>query len=66
MAAEYRQVEFGIWRCFLQVIAILDRLKDGKNNSEGQSKDQLESPNLSEGDEDWNRDDTDEGVIYIK
>ncbi|KAJ6845150.1 putative ribosome-binding factor A, chloroplastic [Iris pallida] len=48
-----------------RVIAILDRLKDEKS-SEGEHVEQSEEPNLSEDDGDWDKDDPDEGIIYIK
>ncbi|KAJ6838239.1 putative ribosome-binding factor A, chloroplastic [Iris pallida] len=48
-----------------RVIAILDRLKDEKS-SEGEDVEQSEEPNLSEDDGDWDKDDPDEGIIYIK
>lgn len=43
----------------------MDRLKNEKS-SDGQDKDQSESHNLSEEDGEWDKDDTDEGIIYIK
>ncbi|XP_039146425.1 LOW QUALITY PROTEIN: probable ribosome-binding factor A, chloroplastic [Dioscorea cayenensis subsp. rotundata] len=49
-----------------RVIAILDRLKEEKKNSENQDKEQLEQSNSLEDDGDWDKDDTDEGIIYIK
>ncbi|KAM0942340.1 putative ribosome-binding factor A, K domain-like, alpha/beta [Dioscorea sansibarensis] len=49
-----------------RVIAILDRLKEEKKNSENQDKERLEQSNSSEDDGDWDKDDTDEGIIYIK
>lgn len=48
------------------MIAILDRLKEEKKNSENQDKEQLEQSNSLEDDGDWDKDDTDEGIIYIK
>lgn len=48
-----------------RVIAILDRLKNEKN-SDGQEHEQSESPNLSAEDGERDKDDTDEGIIYIK
>lgn len=49
-----------------RVIAILDRLKNEKTNPDGQDKEQSESPDISEEDGEWGKDDTDEDVIYIK
>jgi len=44
----------------------LDRLKNEKKNSEGEDKDQSVSPNLTEEDGEWNKDDMDDGIIYVK
>lgn len=48
------------------MLAILDRLKEEKNNSAADDVEQLEPLNTSEEDGDGDRDDQDEGVIYIK
>lgn len=48
-----------------RVIAILDRLKN-ENSLEGQGAEQSEVPNAPDDDEDWEKDDPDEGIIYIK
>lgn len=49
-----------------RVIAILDRLKNEKDNSEGEDDEQSESPDLPDEDGEWDKDDRDEDVIYIK
>ncbi|WOK95341.1 hypothetical protein Cni_G04048 [Canna indica] len=49
-----------------RVLAILDRLKEEKNIPEGQDGEQLEPLNSPEEDGDGDRDDQDEGIIYIK
>lgn len=48
-----------------QVIAILDRLKDERESSGPKDEGQAEVPNLSQEDRDWNKDDPDEGIIYV-
>ena len=48
------------------MIAILDKLKNENKNSEGEDKDLAESPTLSEEEREWDKDDTDEGIIYVK
>lgn len=50
----------------MQVIAILDRLKNEKNSDGQNQQEQSESTNLSEEDGEGSKDDTDEGIIYIK
>ncbi|XP_042493523.1 probable ribosome-binding factor A, chloroplastic [Macadamia integrifolia] len=49
-----------------RVIAILDRLKDEKKAVEVQDEGQSESSYPSEDDRDWDADDPDEGIVYIK
>ena len=44
----------------------MNRLKNEKKNSEGEDKYQSESPNLSEEDGEWDKDDIDESIIYVK
>ncbi|XP_072993485.1 probable ribosome-binding factor A, chloroplastic [Typha latifolia] len=49
-----------------RVLAILDRLKDEKNFAEGQDAEEpSEQSNVSEED-DWDKDEPDEGIVYVK
>ncbi|XP_043715009.1 probable ribosome-binding factor A, chloroplastic [Telopea speciosissima] len=49
-----------------RVIAILDKLKNEKKSVEDQDEGQSESSYPSEDDRDWDVDDPDEGIVYIK
>ncbi|KAM1211101.1 hypothetical protein ACFX2G_002882 [Malus domestica] len=49
-----------------RVIAILDKIKNEKKDSETQDEEQLESSEAPEDDVDWEADDPDEDIIYIK
>ncbi|KAL6209509.1 hypothetical protein ACLB2K_020449 [Fragaria x ananassa] len=49
-----------------RVIAILDRIKNEKKNGEIQDEDQLESSDTPQDDKDWEDDDPDEDIIYVK
>nr|DAD47000.1 TPA_asm: hypothetical protein HUJ06_016937 [Nelumbo nucifera] len=49
-----------------RVIAILDRLKNEKKNAESHDEGKSQSSDLSEDDRDWDVDDPDDGIIYIK
>ncbi|KAM1862495.1 hypothetical protein ACFX14_002950 [Malus domestica] len=49
-----------------RVIAILDKIKNEKKDSETQGEEQLESSEAPEDDVDWEADDPDEDIIYIK
>uniref|UniRef100_A0A5B7AD62 Ribosome-binding factor A n=1 Tax=Davidia involucrata TaxID=16924 RepID=A0A5B7AD62_DAVIN len=50
-----------------RVIAILDRIKNGKKIAEIQVDDQYESSNLPQDEREWEEDDPDdEGIIYVK
>ncbi|XP_077246214.1 ribosome-binding factor A family protein [Tasmannia lanceolata] len=49
-----------------RVIAILDRLKNEKSTSEDQEEVQSDISHLSRDDGDWDKDDPDEGIIYIE
>lgn len=48
------------------MIAILDRIKAEKNNAEGQVDELSDSSNSIQYDEDWEGDDPDEDIIYVK
>lgn len=48
------------------MIAILDRIKNEKKNGEIQDEDQLESSDTPQDDKDWEDDDPDEDIIYVK
>ncbi|KAB2603259.1 ribosome-binding factor A [Pyrus ussuriensis x Pyrus communis] len=50
----------------LQVIAILDKIKNERKDEEIQDEEQLESSEAPEDDGDWEADDPDEDIIYIK
>jgi len=49
------------WRLF-QVIAILDKIKAEKGSGEGKT----EPSDSTEDDQDWEVDDPDEDIIYVK
>ncbi|KAM1105952.1 hypothetical protein ACFX13_002913 [Malus domestica] len=49
-----------------RVIAIFDKIKNEKKDSETQDEEQLESSEAPEDDGDWEADDPDEDIIYIK
>ncbi|TQD82523.1 hypothetical protein C1H46_031904 [Malus baccata] len=49
-----------------RVIAILDEIKNEKKDSETQDEEQLESSEAPKDDVDWEADDPDEDIIYIK
>ncbi|XP_061977877.1 probable ribosome-binding factor A, chloroplastic [Populus nigra] len=49
-----------------RVIAILDRIKAEKDNAEGQVDELSDSSNSIQYDEDWEGDDPDEDIIYVK
>ncbi|KAF3435808.1 hypothetical protein FNV43_RR22900 [Rhamnella rubrinervis] len=49
-----------------RVIAILDRIKDEKKTAESEDDEQIDSSDASLGDKDWEDDDPDEDIIYIK
>ncbi|CAN6555293.1 unnamed protein product [Malus baccata var. baccata] len=49
-----------------RVIAILDKIKNEKKDSETQDEEQLESSEAPKDDVDWEADDPDEDIIYIK
>lgn len=48
------------------MIAILDRIKDEKKTAENEDDEQMKSSNASLDDKDWEDDDPDEDIIYIK
>ncbi|XP_009378472.2 probable ribosome-binding factor A, chloroplastic [Pyrus x bretschneideri] len=49
-----------------RVIAILDKIKNERKDEEIQDEEQLESSEAPEDDGDWEADDPDEDIIYIK
>ncbi|KAG2705853.1 hypothetical protein I3760_05G074600 [Carya illinoinensis] len=49
----------------LQVIAILDKIKNEKNNEESQDVEQSDPSNVSQDDGHWEGDDPDEDIIYV-
>ncbi|XP_050370839.1 probable ribosome-binding factor A, chloroplastic [Argentina anserina] len=49
-----------------RVIAILDRIKNDKKDGQMQDEEQLESSDSLQDDKDWEDDDPDEDIIYIK
>ncbi|XP_068325519.1 probable ribosome-binding factor A, chloroplastic [Pyrus communis] len=49
-----------------RVIAILDKIKNERKDEEIQGEEQLESSQAPEDDGDWEADDPDEDIIYIK
>ncbi|OVA12845.1 Ribosome-binding factor A [Macleaya cordata] len=49
-----------------RVIAILDKLKNEKKTVEGQDEGNSDSSDLPKDDEDYDVDDPDEGIIYVK
>lgn len=48
------------------MIAILDRIKAEKDNAESQVDELSDSSNSIQYDEDWEGDDPDEDIIYVK
>ncbi|KAF5448916.1 hypothetical protein F2P56_029407 [Juglans regia] len=48
-----------------RVIAILDKIKNEKNNEESQDVEQSDSSNVSQDDREWEGDDPDEDIIYV-
>lgn len=79
MASDYEIVDFAIleqlagnislyWLAasislMFQVIAILDKIKNEKKGSE--RKEQLDSSAAQEEDNDWDDEDSDQGIIYV-
>ncbi|KAF8377851.1 hypothetical protein HHK36_031238 [Tetracentron sinense] len=69
---ELDEADFSIWSIKIldnrktQVIEILDRIKNEKKNAEGQDEGQSESSDIPQDERDWDVDDPDEGIIYIK
>lgn len=79
MASDYEIVDFAIleqlagnislyWLAasislMFQVIAILDKIKNEKKGSE--RKEQLDSSAAREEDNDWDDEDSDQGIIYV-
>ena len=49
-----------------QVIAILDRIKDEKNNIDDEDMEQSELSDSPQDDRDWEEDDADEDIIYVQ
>lgn len=49
-----------------QVISILDKIKAEKEVSKSENGEQLESADLPEDEKDWEGDDPDEDIIYVK
>ncbi|GAV60278.1 RBFA domain-containing protein [Cephalotus follicularis] len=49
-----------------RVIAILDKIKAEKDDTNSQNEKQPESSNLSRDDKDWEDDDPDEDIIYVQ
>lgn len=64
MTPEVRFIEDESLERGSRVIAILDRLKEEKNDA-GENNDQSDSPNSPEEGE-WEKDDNDDEIIYVK
>lgn len=48
------------------MIAILDKIKNEKKSVENSTVDQYVSSDPNDGDEDWEDDDPDDDIIYVK
>lgn len=51
---------------FLQVIAILDKLKAEKKTAKGQDEEQVEASDHPQDDGDWEGEDPDGDIIYVE
>ncbi|XP_041010947.1 probable ribosome-binding factor A, chloroplastic [Juglans microcarpa x Juglans regia] len=65
MTPEIRFIEDESLERGSRVIAILDKIKNEKNNEESQDVEQSDSSNVSQDDREWEGDDPDEDIIYV-
>ncbi|ESR36769.1 putative ribosome-binding factor A [Citrus sinensis] len=66
LTPEIRFIEDESFERGSRVIAILDRIKAEKEAAKSKTKEQFESPDLPEDERDWEGDDPDEDIIYVK
>lgn len=66
LTPEIRFIEDESFERGSRVIAILDRIKDEKNNIDDEDMEQSELSDAPQDDRDWEEDDADEDIIYVQ
>lgn len=66
LTPEIRFIEDESFERGSRVIAILDRIKDEKNNIDDEDMEQSELSDSPQDDRDWEEDDADEDIIYVQ